>query len=91
MAEAAQTGTVTGKINNTKTLHAQISAQGNLKATVTPQRSLSGKVSKTIVPIDSELSNTSINPVQNRVVTTALNEKLAKNNIAKCSDIDKLF
>lgn len=41
--------------------------------------------------VDDELSTTSTNPVQNKVVTAALDKKIEKINIAKNTDIDKLF
>lgn len=43
------------------------------------------------VTVDDTLSATSTNPVQNKVVTTALESKIEKINIAKNTDIDKLF
>jgi hypothetical protein len=48
-------------------------------------------MSKSSYIVDSELSDVSENPVQNKVVTAALDTKLEKLNIAKNSDIDKLF
>lgn len=43
------------------------------------------------VDVDDTLSTTSTNPVQNKVVTAALDSKIEKINIAKNTDIDKLF
>lgn len=47
------------------------------------------KLGKTTV--DDALSSTSTNPVQNKIVTAALDTKIEKINIAKNTDIDKLF
>jgi hypothetical protein len=53
--------------------------------TMNPQL-LGGKI-----VVDDELSNTSTNPVQNKVMTAELNKKIETLNIAKNTDIDKLF
>lgn len=37
---------------------------------------INGNVSQRVIDVDSELSLTSVNPVENRVITTALNSKL---------------
>lgn len=47
------------------------------------------KYSKTVV--DDKLSAISENPVQNKVVTVELDKKIERLNIAKNTDIDKLF
>ena len=41
--------------------------------------------------VDDALSETSTNPVQNKVVTEALNNKINTLDIARNSDIDKMF
>lgn len=43
------------------------------------------------VDVDDALSATSTNPIQNKVVAEALESKIEKINIAKNTDIDKLF
>ena len=43
------------------------------------------------VTVDDVLSSTSTNPIQNKIVTAALDTKIEKINIAKNTDIDKLF
>lgn len=43
------------------------------------------------VDVDDTLSTTSTNPIQNKVVAEALESKIEKINIAKNTDIDKLF
>lgn len=83
--------TLKGGVDNVKRLNATISSSGNLQASVTPQKTLKANMSKTVFPIDSELSHTSGNPVQNKVVTAALDKKANSFDIAKNTDIDKLF
>ena len=43
------------------------------------------------VAVDDTLSTTSTNPVQNKVVTEELDKKIETLNIAKNTDLDKLF
>ena len=43
------------------------------------------------VACDTELSDTSEKPVQNKVIKAALDKKIGQLNIAKNTDIDKLF
>lgn len=43
------------------------------------------------VAVDDELSDESTNPVQNKVITGELNKKIETLNIAKNTDIDRLF
>lgn len=94
-------GTLHGAVSKSETLQGTLHTQGELKATVTPQQSLkgsvtpgktlNGKLSTSSYTVDAELSEDSINPVQNKVVTAALDAKIEKINIAKNTDIDKLF
>lgn len=84
-------GTLKGSVNVSKDLKATVVSQQSLKGNVSAQKNLKGKMSKSSYIVDSELSDVSENPVQNKVVTAALDTKLEKFNIAKNSDIDKLF
>lgn len=57
-----------------KVLYFYVQWSGNENDDIT--YSIDGYVSQRVIDVDSELSLTSVNPVQNRAITTALNSKL---------------
>ena len=83
--------TLQAKITAKADLKATVTAEENLKAVVTAEESLKGNITITSYTVDSELSKESTNPVQNKVVTAALDKKAEVLIMAKNTDIDKLF
>lgn len=67
-----------GEIISDKTLQAEMSSQKTLQAEVSPNRSLNASMSKpkTVLAytVDDQLSETSINPVQNKVIASKVKE-----------------
>jgi hypothetical protein len=84
-------GTLKGSISLQKDLTATVVSQRSLQGAVSAQGNLKGTASKSSYTVDNALSDASENPVQNKVVTAALNSKAERINIARNTDIDKLF
>lgn len=83
--------TLVANVSADKTLNSALITQEKLQASLLPEKTLDGKVYKVGYVVDSELSHESTNPVQNKVVTAELGKKIETLNVAKNTDIDKLF
>lgn len=64
-----------------KVLYFYVQWSGNENDDIT--YGIDGYVSQSVIDIDSELSLTSVKPVENRAITTALNSKLATTTLSK--------
>ena len=73
------TNTLIGTISNTEQLSGTIHGPGQLKGSLSSVEQLNGNIFVTggnvvSITVDSELSDTSTNPVQNKVVTKKITE-----------------
>ena len=83
--------TLVANVSADEKLTSTLSEQQRLQASLSTKETVTGKVYKVGYVVDSELSYESTNPVQNKVVTVELGKKIETLNVAKNTDIDKLF